>query len=65
MLKKLTRVTKDYLVECNIDTEDYEYQYTNITHNYTVTGDAAIYSGNFNDVSVNTSIDRDGNSSPK
>ena len=58
IIKKITRVTKDYLLECNIDTEDYEHQYTNVTQSYTVFGDTAVYSGTFNDATVTTNMNR-------
>jgi hypothetical protein len=64
MIMKITSVTDDYLTECNIDTKDYNNQYTSITHAYTVMGDTAIYSGNFKDSTVTTNINHDEGGSP-
>ena len=63
MIMKITSVTGEYLTECNIDTKDYN-QHTSITHSYTVMGDSAIYSGNFNDATVTTNMNRDERGSP-
>ncbi len=59
MVKKITRVTKDYLVRCNIDTEDYERQ-VNVMQSYTVIGDAAIFSGTFKDSTVTANMNGNG-----
>lgn len=58
MIMKITSVTEDYLAECNIDTQDYNSQYTSITHSYTIMGDSAIYSGTFKDATVTTNMNR-------
>ena len=64
MIEKITTVTEDYLLECNIDIMDYKHQYSSSVHSYTIYGDAAIFSGNFKDATATANMNRDEGSSP-
>ena len=64
MIEKITTVTEDYLLECNIDIMDYKHQYSSSVHSYTIFGDAAIFSGNFKDATATANMNRDEGRSP-
>jgi hypothetical protein len=63
MIEKITTVTEDYLLECNIDIMDYKHQYSSSVHSYTIFGDTAIFSGNFKDATATANMNRDEGSS--